>query len=169
MAVLSSHMKRIVVEAEVSIKHLDRLEEMLSTLHEIVTRENKTVVADKEELLAQLWTMLGGHRRQLHSADFHLHLLRRIGWYRKSAYAHVKATLMALETMREGMEDLRERVTAPELLGETVPVDVHLKGIQAGLDRLTATKINAQLREDDVLRNLLSGGSEFEGKLEIGM
>lgn len=169
MAVLAGHLQRIVVEAELCMKLLDQLEEMLSTLQAIVARENQAVVADKEELLAQLWTMLGGYRRELHSADEKLQLLRRVGWYRKSAYAHVKAMLMELEALREGMEDLRERVTAPELLGEMVPVEVHLKGIQAGLDRLTATRISAQLKEQDVFRNLLAGGSEFEGKLEIGV
>lgn len=169
MEVLASHMKRIMVEADVSMKHLDRLEEMLVTLHEIVTRENKTVVAEKEEILAQLWTWLGGNQRELKSADFNLHLLRHIGQYRMRAAAHVAATLSALATMSDGMEDLRERVTAPELLGDKVPVDVHLKGIRAGLDRLTATRKSAQLQEENVFRNLLGEGSMFEGKLEIDM
>ena len=63
-------------------------------------------------------------------------------------------------------EELRERVTTPELLGETVPVSVHLQGIQAGRDRLAAMRTNAQLMQDDIFNKLFNGDPEFDGKPE---
>lgn len=155
MSVLSVQMRRIILEAEASMTNLDRLEEMLTTLHEIVSRENANISAEKEALLAELWTILGGNKRKLRGLDGHLFLLRHIGEYRMRAAAHVAAALQALIGMSEDMEDLRERVTAPELIGEKIPVEVHIKSIQAGLDRLKADRARAQEREEQAVRKIL--------------
>lgn len=140
ISVLSSHTTRIVVEAERSMKHLDELEQMLTTLRDGLQSVGSTLLD-----------------------------LRRISWYCRSTRAHVKATLVALDTMRKGVEDLHERATAPGPLGETVSVDVLLQGIRAGLDRLVATRSDAQQRGENVFRDFLDDNSDFEGKLELGM
>ncbi|EKM58534.1 uncharacterized protein PHACADRAFT_252952, partial [Phanerochaete carnosa HHB-10118-sp] len=155
MSVLSAQMQRVVLEAEVNMRNLDALEEQLLTLHEMVHRENRTVSAAKEELLAELWTALGGNKRKLRGLNGHLFLLRNIGAYRSRAAAHVAAALQALEGMSEDMEDLRERVAAPELIGERIPVEVHMKSIRAGLERLQQGRTRAQEREEETVRRLL--------------
>lgn len=159
MSVLSRNMKRIILEAEVNMKHLDHLEEMLFTLHGIVTRETNMVVKERDELLARLYTHLGGNRRQLKSADLHLDLLRQIDKYRQRARGHVVVALNVLKEMSAGMEDLRERVATPELLGDRVPVEVHVKSIQAGMNRLVAQRASAELKKEKARRKLLSHGS----------
>jgi hypothetical protein len=160
MSVLSAQMRRIILEAEVSMKNLDRLEEMLQSLHEIVSRENASISAAKEELLAELWTILGGNKRKLRGMDGHLFLLRHIGEYRMRAAAHVAAALQALTSMGEDMEDLRERVTAPELIGDKIPIEVHMKSIRAGLDRLQADRTRAREREEEAVRRILGVESD---------
>ena len=47
MSVLSTQMRRLLLEAEVSMANLDRLEMMLVTLHEMVSRENANFSAAK--------------------------------------------------------------------------------------------------------------------------
>ncbi|PSR81572.1 hypothetical protein PHLCEN_2v6338 [Hermanssonia centrifuga] len=155
MSVLQTQMQRVVLEAEVSLTNLNNLEEKLSTLHEFVLRENEFISTAKSEMLAELWTVLGGNKRKLHGMDRHLQLLRGIGDYRKRAKAHVHAALQALQGMSEDMEDLRQRVAAPELVGERIPVEVHMKSIKAGLDRLAAERTKAKEKEEAAVRRIL--------------
>ncbi|RXW16325.1 hypothetical protein EST38_g9519 [Candolleomyces aberdarensis] len=95
--------------------NLDRLEEKLSTLRDIVAQENKMVGEAKEELLANLWTMLGGNRKDLRNLNRNLNLLHDLTLYRKRALAHVVATLHALQSVSQDVEDMREGLAAPNL------------------------------------------------------
>lgn len=160
MGVLANQMSRVILEAEVSLANLESLDERLQVLHELVSRENKSISAEKEDLLAELWTILGGNKRRLKGLDGHLFLLRNIGEYRKRAQAHVIAALQTLQGMSEDMEDLRERTAAPELVGERIPVEVHIKSIKAGLERLTQKRIKAQEREEEAVRKILGVDTE---------
>jgi len=155
MTILSSSMQRIVLEAQVSMSNLDNLEQRLTTLHEIIIRENGSISAEREQLLADLWTFLGGNKRKVRGLDGHLFLLRNIGEYRTKALAHVSAAMHALEGMSEDMEDLRERVAAPDIAGDRIPVEVHMKSIKAGLDRLTEQRYRARIREEENIQRFL--------------
>lgn len=157
MNVLSAQMERVVLEAEVSLANLDRLEQRLITLHELVQRENYHISAERSELLAELWTIVGGNKRKVRNMDGHLFLLRNIGQYRTRALAHVAAAMQTLLSMSEDMEDLRERVAAPELVGDSIPAEVHMKSIKAGLDRLTEKRYQVREREEATIRQILGG------------
>ena len=87
--------------------------------------------------------------------DGHLFLLSSVGEYRKRALAHVSAALQTLQGMSEDMEDLRERVAAPELVGERIPVEVHMRSIRAGLARLQADRERTKEREEEAVRRIL--------------
>ena len=45
--------------------------------------------------------------------------------------------------MSEDVEELREKVANPALIGENVPVEVHMKSIQGGLDQLQSDRQKA--------------------------
>ncbi|KAI0067299.1 hypothetical protein BV25DRAFT_1896972 [Artomyces pyxidatus] len=152
---LSANMQRLVLEAEISLADLDRLEERLGNLHELVSREDSTLAISKSELLSNLWTILGGNRKTLHGMDTNLALLRNVGGYRKRALAHVVAALQTLQGMSVDMEELRQRVAAPELVGERIPVEVHMKSIRTGLDRLQERRIRAREREEDIVSRVM--------------
>ena len=137
---LSANMQRLVLEAEASISDLNKLEKHLKSIHKIVTREGLSISSAKSELLAQLWTILGGNRDQLRGMDEKLALLKGVGGYRNRALAHVVAALQMLESMAEDLDELRERVTAPELVGDAIPIDVHMKSLRGGLERLNARR-----------------------------
>jgi hypothetical protein len=160
MDVLSASMRRLVVEAEVSLTNLDKLEERLTMLHELVSREDSSLSSAKSELLSELWTKVGGNRRTLRGYDEHLVLLKNLGEYRKRALVHVVTALQTLQAMSEDMEDLRERVAAPELVGSSIPVEVHMKSIQSGLERLKQGRIKAQEREAEAVRRVLAIDSD---------
>ncbi|KAI0346384.1 hypothetical protein BDW22DRAFT_747038 [Trametopsis cervina] len=155
MTVLETQIARIRLEAEATAVYLNNLEQSLITLHELLTRENVTLTHEKEELLAELWTKLGGNKRKLKGVNSHIWLMQRVGDWRMRAQVHVAATIQALDGMSEDMEDLRERVAQPELIGESIPPEVHMKTIQAGLDRLKTDRRHAKQREEENLQRLL--------------
>jgi hypothetical protein len=157
MSVLSIAMERLILEAEVNLGNLNKLEERLLTLHEIVSREDSSLSSDKAELLSELWTKLGGNKKALRNFDSHLKMLKNLGTYRKQALVHVVTALQTLQAMGSDMEDIRERVAAPELTGSKIPVEVHMKSISSGLERLKEGRIRARRLEEEAMNRLLNG------------
>ena len=155
MTVLSGNMQRLVLEAEVSISDLNKLEEHMKSIHEVVSREGLSISSAKNELLAQLWTILGGNRGQLRGMDEHLALLKGVSGYRDRALAHVVAALQMLESMAGDMEELRERVAAPELVGDAIPIEVHMKSLRGGLERLKVRRTGAKELEEQIVSRIL--------------
>ncbi|EMD33900.1 hypothetical protein CERSUDRAFT_117428 [Gelatoporia subvermispora B] len=164
MGVLSAHVQRVILEATVSLENLEKLEEALTTLHELVSREDTDLSNAKSELLGALWTRLGGNQRSLRSFNQHLALLRNVGQYRTRALAHVAAALQTMQAISEEMEEMRDRVAAPEILGERIPVEVHVKSINAGLERLKEGRLRAKEREEEIVKKIL--GDE-DGRLML--
>ncbi|EDR08712.1 uncharacterized protein LACBIDRAFT_297203 [Laccaria bicolor S238N-H82] len=157
MNVLSGNMQRLILEAETSLVNLNSLEERLTTLQEMVTREDSSLSTAKEELLVELWTKLGGNRKTLRGFEKHLILLKDLNVYRKQALVHVVAALQTLQSMSEDMEDLRERVAAPDLVGSQIPVEVHMRSIRNGLERLREGRIRAKHLSEEAMYRVLGG------------
>ncbi|KAF6757167.1 hypothetical protein DFP72DRAFT_1007111 [Ephemerocybe angulata] len=160
MNVLSEHLERLLLELESNYSNLDRLEEKLGTLRDIVGREDKRVTADKEELLSYLWTKLGGNRKDLRNFNRNLKMLQDLTVHRKQANARVVATLHTLQAVSQDMEDMRERVAAPNLAGTKIAPEVHMKSIKNGLERLREGRSRAKKIEEDVLRRALGIGND---------
>lgn len=154
LTTLSSSLSRLVLCAQSSLHSLDKLESQLSTIHDILAREDTTITEQHSELLAQLWTRLGGNRGHIRGFEVNLQLLKELGTYRTRALAHVVAALQALETMSADMEELRERVASPELSGGEIPLEVHVRSIRSGIERLSEGRVRAKERELDVERAL---------------
>ncbi len=151
----ASELQRLILEAEVSAANLNALDAHLDTLHDICTREHLDLGAARDALLADLWTILGGNRDRVRTFNTNLELLRELGEYRKRAAAHVAAASQTLQAMGEDMEDLRERVAAPELVGDRVPVEVHMKSIRAGIERLKEQRVRTKVREEQLMNKIL--------------
>lgn len=149
MSVLSANMERLQLEAQMSLMKLDRLETRLGTLHELVNVEDASLSDLRDEILAKLWTKLGGNKRELRGTDKHRALLAGIGAYRARALAHVVSTLQTLQGYAEDMEVLRGRVATPAL-AEEIPLDVHVRSIGAGLRRLQDRSLRAEARRDEI-------------------
>ncbi|KAL0954355.1 hypothetical protein HGRIS_003349 [Hohenbuehelia grisea] len=160
MDALSWELRRLILQAEHSQSLLDGLEEHLATLHDIISREDSSITEARAELLANLWTMLGGNRGELRGYESHLMLLKDLGNYRKRALKHVVAALQMLRGLSDDMEELRERVALPELAGPEIPIEVHLKSIQNGLDRLKAGRLKAREVEERAIDRIYIGGRE---------
>jgi len=152
---IAYQMVRLRDEAEISMGHLMRLEEHLMVLHEVTHRDNKELKAAQEDVLAELWTWLGGNRSKLRKMDLKFDLLKNVEKYRRKALAHVVATLQTLHTLDADMEELRTRVAAPEIVGDKIPIEVHIKSIKAGVERLKEGQARATLRQGESLAEIL--------------
>ncbi|KAJ3768738.1 hypothetical protein FB446DRAFT_649935 [Lentinula raphanica] len=156
MNTLSTIIQCLVLLAEVELSNLDRLEEHLSLIHEIVSREDSTIAHAKNELLGEIWTWLGGNQHELNGHNAHLELLRGISGFRKQALAHVVSALQILRALSDDMQDMRERMVMPELVGSQIPLEVQISSIQHGLQRLRDSKVLAKEREDGAIRKVTS-------------
>ncbi|KAJ3714094.1 hypothetical protein C8R42DRAFT_683063 [Lentinula raphanica] len=164
MGVLSSTIGRLIVEAEVQLSNLERMEERLSVLRELVAREDSSVSSAKSELLSDMWSriraMVGADKQVLKGYDDRLKLLKDLGEYRKQALAHVVSALQALRALSDDMEDMRERVSGPELAGFHIPVEVHLNSINLGLQRMKESRVKARQKEEETIKRVL-GAEHF--------
>ena len=152
---IANHMARLRDEAEISMGHLLRLEEHLRVLHEETHWDNNALTVAQEDVLAELWTWLGGNRRKLRKMDLTLDLLKNVERYRKKALAHVVSTLQTLHNLDADMEELRTRVAMPDIVGDKIPVEIHIKSIKAGLDRLKEGQARATLRQEESTAKIL--------------
>lgn len=167
--VVEEEINKLISEAQALLMILNNLEDRLDIIHGVATREDLHAKAVREEILSELWTKVGGNRHKLDKMDRQLALLQQVSLYRKSAYAHVSGTLVRLQAIGAGLEDLRERVGSPELLRDRVdiPLSVHIENINRGVERLELGRSNARRVENEQIQRTLERGG-MEGLIESG-
>ncbi|KAJ4320223.1 hypothetical protein N0V94_003487 [Neodidymelliopsis sp. IMI 364377] len=153
---------RLIETAVALLSVLQNLDERLDTIYQIATNDDVTITRNQEELLAQLWTKLGGNNAKVKAHNKQLHLLRNISAYRKKALMHVSETLLKLREIQAELENLREGVAAPEVLGwrDELPMTYHLDLIEKGVERLRRARGESMRVEGETYRRLVRGGEE---------
>ncbi|MCJ1486539.1 hypothetical protein MMC06_006716, partial [Schaereria dolodes] len=166
MRVVEEEIHRLIEEAQALLMLLQNLEDRLDVIHGITVRDDLHAQGDKDEILSQLWTMLGGNRSKLGKYDAQIKLLQQVNTYRKTAFGHVSGTILKLQAMGSELEGLRERVGSAELLRDqaNIPLSVHIENIRLGVERLELGREKAKVMESDYLRKRL-GRSEVDQRL----
>ena len=144
----------LVQEAQALLSVLLNLEDRLDLIHDIAVRDDVKAQGSKEEVLSELWTLLGGNSKKLGKLDSQLKLLKQVNTYRQSALAHVSGTLVKLQAMSHDLEDLRERMGGVEM----VPLSVHIENIEMGIERMERGRAKAKELESDTMRKNLDRG-----------
>jgi hypothetical protein len=153
MNTLSADMQSLVSEAEMSILDLNKLEKHLKSLHEVVSREHSSI-STSHELLAQLYMIsIGNHQPK--AMNDHIALLRAVGGYWDRALAHLVSAWQVLQNMAEDMEGLRERVATPQLVGDAIPIGMHIQSLRGGLERLKRRRRDAKQSEEELVNRIL--------------
>ncbi|KAG6900542.1 hypothetical protein C0993_009119 [Termitomyces sp. T159_Od127] len=150
MRIQDAILVRLITQAKISQGQLKRMKEGLQAIRDLATRENIYINAQKGELLASIWTTLGGNRQDLHRYESNLELLESLEQYTDVAKAHVAQALTNLKTMQAQMKDLREKVSQPDIAGLNLPVHVHIRTIMDGIQRMKEGRIRARERESDI-------------------
>ncbi|KIK56757.1 hypothetical protein GYMLUDRAFT_173866, partial [Collybiopsis luxurians FD-317 M1] len=157
MTALVTNVARLIIVAEEQLANLERLEEQLNLINNIVFKEDFLISSAKDELLSELWTKLGGNQRVLKSIDGHLKLLNGIGEYRRRAKAYVASALQTLRALGDELEGLKERASGPQLAGTHLPVEVHIASISYGIQRLRQTIIQVRKHHKPAIAPALDG------------
>ena len=168
MNTLSADMQSLVSEAEMSISDLNKLENHLKSLHDVVSREHSSVSTTNHEFLAQLYTIsIGNHQPK--AMNEHLALLRGVGGYWDRALVHVVSAWQTLQTMAEDMESLREGVATPELVGGSIPIEMQIQSLRGGLERLKRRRRDAKQLEEQLVNRILGSvdGVEVDDRVTI--
>jgi hypothetical protein len=160
---------KLILEAQALLQVLNNIEDRLDLIHGIATRDDVHARTLRSEVLSELWTLVGGNKSKISKMDRQLNLLKQVNIYRKTAFAHVSGTIIRLQGIAAGLEDLRERVGGPELLRDRIdiPLSVHIENIQKGVERLENVRQSARKVEDEQIRRTLERG-QLEGTMIDG-
>jgi hypothetical protein len=92
--------------------------------------------------MAQLWTKLGGNRREVALFKYHRDLLAQMSTNRAFARGRVNAAIQQLTKLIEDLSELRDRAAHPVLVGAdtVIPLEVHLESLRLGVNRLETFK-----------------------------
>ena len=167
--IVSEEIESLITEAQALLGVLQNIEDRLEVIHGIAYRDNMHAQVSKDEVLSQLWTLLGGNRAALGKYNKQLDLLRKVGEYRKIAWAHVSGTILKLQAMGAELEELRERVGSAEVLRHRadIPLAVHLESIRMGVERLEQGREAARELEKHHLERVLDRGNQAETRLLV--
>ncbi|KAI0650194.1 hypothetical protein C8Q79DRAFT_902597 [Trametes meyenii] len=136
MDVFSSHIAHLLVEASSTAASLDRLAERLALVYALCEQETFTTGVAQDELLSQLWTMLGGNKHQLRDLQHRSMVLLKVQEYRSVAAAYIAVAEQSLTGIDADLTDLRGRMMGSVVDVAAFPLEVQIASIERGLDRL---------------------------------
>ena len=131
---IASQAVRLREEAETSMDHL-------IALRGVTRRGNNELKAAREDVLADLWGSWWNKpdadtRNLLKEIKLVLNSLKNVENYRRNALVGVVGTLQTLQALGAEMEELRTRVVVPDIIGDKIPIEMHVRSIKAGVDGL---------------------------------
>lgn len=163
MDIFAAEITRVLVDTTATSVTLDRLEERLQSMHALCTQEAITTALALEDLLWQLWTQLGGNRKQRRDLENRALVLRSVQHYRSLAMAFVGATAQTLTVVDAELAELRERLSTSALLSEAAPIEVQITSIQLSVMRLKDEKLQRRARAPRIADGV--GGLLMEGRV----
>ncbi|KAH7335157.1 hypothetical protein B0J17DRAFT_668880 [Rhizoctonia solani] len=156
---LDQNLRKLIHEAQHNIGSLQRLEEKLNSIADMVAEE-KHEIMDKELALKQQWfrELFGMNNGEWHSHSMSHALLERVKNNRQDALNHVTGVLLKLKQMSNDLDDLREGVATPLIIpaSSNIPIEAHIKSIRGATERLVNGQTNMREIEDGYRREKFS-------------
>ncbi|KIY71174.1 hypothetical protein CYLTODRAFT_346431 [Cylindrobasidium torrendii FP15055 ss-10] len=147
MDYISVRTDKILAEGAQQINNLDQLEQYLDQLAELVAREDDSVKVERDDVLPTLWARVI-NPKTVRKYERDLDLLKDLSTYRKQALIHVVTAMQTLGKMNSDIEAIRDGVALPALTpGSGIPVEVHMRSIQSGMEHLRQVTRRARDRE----------------------
>lgn len=167
-AQVSDRITSLILEAQALLGVLTRAEDHLSAIYDLSSRDSSDVAMRRDQVFWNLWTLVGANTARLHNLSQQLALLRRVDAQRNNAVTQVSALVTELESIQIGLEDLRDRVAAPELqrdMSAGIPLSVHIETIDRGVERLEEARSRISAAENDRVREALNKAGLKDEKL----
>ncbi|KAF2450619.1 hypothetical protein P171DRAFT_342518, partial [Karstenula rhodostoma CBS 690.94] len=157
---LKDDVSSLIVFSESLMALLNNLDARLDIIADIAMRDDNTVNRDRQELLADLWSKLGGNRSSKAANMKSLQLLRDVLRYRANAVQLVSATLLKLQEISTGLENLRDGIAAPEVVGfrEDYPLQWHIDVVSRSVERLRDARGENMAIERETIRKGMREG-----------
>ena len=99
-ALVSDRISALILEAQAILRLLTRAEDHLSLIYDITSRTSASVSSRREEILWNIWTLVGANNARLHNLAQQLALLRQVDTQRSSAVDQVSALILELEAIQ---------------------------------------------------------------------
>lgn len=115
--------------------NLDSVESRLDVVCNLVAMETGILMSEKSDILADILTVVGLHRRRISRLDDKLQALKKITRYHAVSVRYLAGAFSGLAELQESMEVLRSLVTGAGLV-EGVPMEVLIDAFTAGIGRL---------------------------------
>lgn len=161
---VSERIASLILEAQAILRLLTKAEDHLSLIYEVSSRSTETLSMRRDEILWNIWTLVGGNSKRLSNLSQQLNLLRKVDSQRSTAVAQVSALVLELEAIQAGLGDLRDRVAEPGVLRDAdspaaaLPLTIHIETIDRGVERLEDARRRIRATEDERVREALSRG-----------
>jgi hypothetical protein len=124
MHVLSNEIARLASDAEENIQLLTELDKHLRALGAFLRVETGANHASLGSLLSSLWTKIGANQIEVSAMRRKEALLKRTDHHREEARARVWSARTALKRLDADITTLRNRATAPALVGKSILVQL---------------------------------------------
>lgn len=132
----SSQITRVIVQATNTMAALDELEARLHAIHGLCVHEELATTVALEDLLWELWTVLGGNKSQVRDLRQRERVLREVERYRAVAMGYVSATTQTLQAVEGALSELRDRLSNYGTGSQLIPLEAHIAGIEHSIARL---------------------------------
>ncbi|KAF9277342.1 hypothetical protein BGZ74_003397 [Mortierella antarctica] len=131
------HIRDLIVQAQDVLQSLDAMDQILSIIHEITTKEKYHQNREHDKILAQLWSHLGGNRLEKRFHRNNLELLQDMEGQRKATVGQIQAALWKLTDFEAEIGILREKLvgaTIDAALGRVGKEGATIKSPEGGSD-----------------------------------
>ncbi|KKA29989.1 hypothetical protein TD95_002988 [Thielaviopsis punctulata] len=156
---VSKRIAELIIEAQYILGLLNMAEDHLSLIYGVSTREGQQAKAERNAIRGGILTFFGGNRVELKGLDNQIHLLENVDVQRSQAMSQLTALVVELEGMQAGLEDLRDRVAAPNIAqmgtGTRIPLQVHIDTINKGVERLDSKRAYMRVVESEQMQRAL--------------
>lgn len=169
IAKIKEEIGNLIVFSESLMQLLNSIDTRLDFIAEVAMRDDKKLTRDRVQLLASLWSQMGGNQASKAESSASLELLRDVMRYRANAMQLVSSTLLKLREVSQGLENLREGIAAPGIAGyrEDYPLEWHIDVVSRSVDRLRTARGESLAIEREVMRRGLDRMKPGETLLEL--
>ncbi|KAL2122785.1 hypothetical protein VTJ04DRAFT_3240 [Mycothermus thermophilus] len=166
-SLVSEKVGALILEAQGVLRTLSKAEAQLGTIHELVTRTEKTIKSQRGDILWMLWKLIGATNRRLENLNNQLLLLRRVEAQRMDAVRQVTGVIVELNQIRVGLSDLKDRLAEPALVRDIVdvPLSVHIETINHSVEKLEAARKRIRAVENERIAAVLARGKGGDDRL----
>jgi hypothetical protein len=126
----------LITHTDMITDDLRRMEERLSTIRDVASSEARMRLLEKSELLADIWTLFGGHRKHLALLERNLQALRMLYEYHGLADRCVSSAQRELIGMREALEELRPLTSQVLIANSDWSMEAVIEQIMQGGERV---------------------------------